>query len=162
MELNMAQQDHYRHIRLLAQYAADRIGDLLEQNDPPRGIYDMTTWRLERPDNLLEVVEGVLADLGLREKWPTWKVFKKTLDEIAMPAWVRGQEAYQHASTGGLEYNNLRRLMDDDPADFGMRVALNTEKGQSSQMWFYEGWLTALNEKDQKGIEDEPSRSQEK
>lgn len=128
--------EHERHIRLLAQYAGERIDDLLSHQNPPRDLYDMTTWRLDRPEYLLEVVGGVLADPGFREKWTEWLAFKRELLGVAQPAWTRGFEAYGRATTGS----------GDDLTSLGINAALEYEENQSKQMWFLEGWLAAQDE----------------
>lgn len=132
--------EHPRHLRLLSQYASERIDNLLSHETPPREIYDMTTWRLDRPEYLLEVVDGVLADPGFREKWGTWRPFRKELLEVAQPAWDRGMEAYHRFIEDGQSQG--------DPSDTGMKVAIASEKDQNMQMWFYEGWLAAMEEEE--------------
>jgi hypothetical protein len=130
-------QSRERHIRLLAQYACERVEEILSHAVPPRDLYDMTTWRLDRPDTLLEMVEGVLADPGFSEKWAAWQVFKVQLLEVAQPAWTDGYKACLRVTTG------------EDLTGLGMKSATHYDEDENRQMWFLEGWLAAMESEGQ-------------
>lgn len=127
---------HPRSLMLLAQYAAERIDQFLSHETPPRDLGDMTTWRLDRPEYLLEVVDGVLNDPGFNKHRVQWLDFKRQLDTVAQPAWQRG---FDTCHREGIENA-------DDPALLGETAALSAEKNTDCQMWFYEGWLAGLED----------------
>lgn len=137
------QNDQARQLRLLAQYAAERIDALLSHKVPPYSLGDMDTWRLDRPEYLLEVIDGVLANLELREQWPQWQRFRKDVLFFALPAWERGWGAWEVSS---LRREGIEAL---DPSQTGMTLARKTYPTKMTmQMWFYEGWLAAREERE--------------
>ncbi len=119
--------------RALAEYAYQRINQLLDNEVAPRDLYDMTTWRLDNPNKLLAVVESVLSDDELLHDWPRWLPLKGDLTSLAIPAWTSGHEAFQ-----ANQYSSKFRD--------GIVAALSRYRYQAAQMWFFEGWLAAENQ----------------
>lgn len=88
-------QRHRRYLCLLAQYAEEHIEDMLGHETPPLELADMTTFRLDNPEYLEEVIRGVLADPGFQARWSCWQTLLHMLEQEARPGWLTGYRAYK-------------------------------------------------------------------
>ena len=133
-------RQHPRRFQLLAQYALEYIGQMLDHDWPPVELADMTTYRLDNPHLLAEVVEGVLGDRRFQAQWQHWRYRLKQLKEEAGPSWIVGNSAYASFRQDHSE------LTEQALFDHGMELARVAFNDPSCQMWFYEGWLSAMQE----------------
>ena len=132
------QEQHLQWLQLLAHYAERSIGQMLDHEQPPCNLADMTTDRLDSPDALEEVIRGVLAARGLQDQWQSWKYRLKQVREEARPCWIAGQSAYAQCR------QDHRELDGQMLAERGMELARVAFDDNSLQMWCYEGWLAAM------------------
>lgn len=133
-------KQHPRRFQLLARYAVEYIGQMLDHDWPPCDLADMTTYRLDSPRALAEVIEGVLGDKRFQDQWQSWQDRLKQVREEAEPCWMVGQSAYAQFRQDNQERD------DQFLSDHGMELAMDAFNGKSQQMWFYEGWLSAMQE----------------
>jgi hypothetical protein len=133
-------KQHPRRFQLLAQYAIEYIGQMLDHDWPPCNLADMTIYRLDSPRVLAEVIEGVLGDKRFQDQWQSWQYRLKQVREEPEPCWIAGQSAYAQFRQDHQERDG--QLL----SDRGVELARAAFDGNSQQMWFYEGWLSAMQE----------------